>query len=122
MGTEGMRATAMVGVRASMLGTRSIAREMAARARWARCRAATLSTPNTSDSLPAYRIEHRVGHRVITDLGLLEGACQHHTALAPFASALRLAGVTAGTVVLLETISGQVVARRAVAPAGDQVT
>ena len=57
---------------------------------------------------------------VLADLGPLDGAFQHHATLTPFASALRLNGVTEGEVVLLEVSSGRVVARRAVVSPGQR--
>ena len=63
-----------------------------------------------------YRVEHRGPHGGV--LGVLgapsPGAPAHHRTLDPFAARLRLEGRTGGVLVLVETVSGAVVARRRV--------
>ena len=95
-------------------------RRSVARATWTQRRAVTLQAAKSSACLPAYRVEHWLDQRAVADLGPLDGAFQHHSTLTPFASALRLNGVTEGEVVLLEIASGRVVARRAVTRPGQR--
>ena len=59
-----------------------------------------------------YRVEVRVGNRTAV-LAVLDGATvAHHSSLAPFVSRLRLEGLMAGEVVLIDRATGTVVARR----------
>ena len=73
-------------------------------------------------STPRYRVEHHAGGAVAL-LGSLEGVSAHHTTLDPFVSVLLRRG-QAGRVVLVDTATDAVVARRQVRPfrskAGDR--
>ena len=61
-----------------------------------------------------YRVEHRAGDRV-RPLGELRGVPAHHATLDPFVSMLLRDG-DGGEVVLVDTATGAVVARRRVRP------
>ena len=95
-------------------------RRSVARAAWTRRRALALQAERSSAGLPAYRVQHWLDQRLVAELGSLDEAFQHHASLTPFASALRLNGVTEGEVVLLEVDSGRVVARRVVVSPGQR--
>ena len=63
-----------------------------------------------------YRVEHRGTHGgVLAMLGVASpGSPAHHQSLAPFAAHLRLAGRGEGVLVLIDAVTGAVVARRRV--------
>jgi hypothetical protein len=69
-------------------------------------------------SISCYRVEHRAGDEVVV-LGYLEGVAPHHTILVPFVSTLLHHGA-GGQLVLIDTATGAVVARRRVRPFGDK--